>query len=331
MDIQDMSDLIYVRDAYKEMNKSLHGEEMVLGFHEGYLGALGRVFRVIERNISGKWKKDDDSAMRILDAISLSPEERTRLLLEGEKCMIGEGEVLKKYEFNKKLKEGVLTGRIKGQALVVVDGKEQTAQCSAWGKISCTEGLPCLVSEYNSRESMRYTVEAVSFDNEGGKRKWVCLRPMIFEQAVGFFLENHQMEKMVRCCDHVNKVSTATTGKGRPDFHAGNAWIEVRVLGRTARKSGGFNQRDLVSSIRQVEKYCQQLSAMQGMAERMILLLICQDGTQDKMLSFIEKVSDEIKNAVGTGMEIWTAEMQLDVDGIGLLSYQNITDEISGN
>lgn len=71
--------LYYARDAYREMNKSLHGEEMALGFHEGYLGALGRIFRVIERNMSEKWRQDDNSAIRILDAISLTPKERARI------------------------------------------------------------------------------------------------------------------------------------------------------------------------------------------------------------------------------------------------------------
>lgn len=326
MDIRDMSDLIYVRDAYKAMNKTLHGEEMVLGFHEGYLGALGRVFRVIERNISGKWKNDDDSAMRILDAISLSPEERARLLLEEGKCRSGE-EVLKKYEFNKKLKEGVLTGKIKGQASVIIDGIESKARCNAMGKVGM-RGIPCLVSENNSRGSMRFTVEAVSHGSKDGKKEWVCINPMLIEQAVGFFLENHQMQRMVGHCNYVNKVSVATAGKGRPGFQVGNAWVEVRNLGR---RSSGLAQESLVLSIKQVEKYCQKLSAMQEATERMILLLICQDGTQDKMLSFIEKASDEIKNAVGTGVEIWIAEMQIDADGISLLTYQNVTDKISGN
>jgi len=330
MDIRDMSDLICVRDAYKAMNKSLHGEEMVLGFHEGYLGALGRVFRVIERNISKKWKKDDDSAMRILDAISLRPEERARLLLDEGKCRIGE-EVLKKYKFNKKLKEGILTGRIKGQALVVVDGKELTAQCSAWGNISCTEGLPCLVSENNSRGSMRYTVEAVSFGNEGRKRNWVCLRPVLFEQAVEYFLENHQLENMPVDYDYVNKMSTATAGISRPDFQIGDVWIEVRVLGRNARKSDSFNQRDLVLSIRQVEKYCRQFSPGKETDERMILLLVCQADIKAEQISFKGKTSDEIKKAVEAGVEIWTVEMQMDVDGINLLSYQNITDKVVDN
>ena len=91
MDLQDMADLIYARDAYKDMNKSLHGAEMALAFHEGQLGALGRVFRVIDRNVSEKWKKDDSGVMQILDAITLTPEERAGLLLEDKSRIRGEG------------------------------------------------------------------------------------------------------------------------------------------------------------------------------------------------------------------------------------------------
>lgn len=82
MDVQDMADLIYIRDAYKSLNASLFGAEVTLVFYEGYMGALGRVYRVIERNVSDKWKKDDDGAMRILDDTSLTPETRAEMLLE---------------------------------------------------------------------------------------------------------------------------------------------------------------------------------------------------------------------------------------------------------
>lgn len=78
---QDMADLIRIRDAYKGMNKSLLGEEMALVFNEGYLGELGRIYQVIDRNVSEQWKKDDNSPIKILDAVSLSSEERARLVL----------------------------------------------------------------------------------------------------------------------------------------------------------------------------------------------------------------------------------------------------------
>lgn len=236
---------------------------------------------------------------------------------------------MEKYKFNRKLKEGVLTGRIKGQASIIIDGVEKKARCHSRGKI-CGKGLPCLVSENNNRGSMRYTVEAVSYDNKDGKREWICIHPILLEQAVGFFLENHHMENMVGNCEHVNKMSTATAGMCRPDFQADDTWIEVRILEKNTRNPDGFNQGSLASSIRQVEKYCQQLSDMKETVERMILLLICQAGTEEEHVLFKGKINEEIKKAVENGMEIWNAEMQFDADGIELLSYQNITDKILG-
>lgn len=82
MDVKDMADLIYIRDAYRAMNKLLHGEEIAFGFHEGCIGALGRVCRVIGKNVSPKWKKNDDGVMGILDDISLAPEKRAEILLK---------------------------------------------------------------------------------------------------------------------------------------------------------------------------------------------------------------------------------------------------------
>lgn len=82
MDIRDMADLICIRDAYKSLNKSLFGSEMTLGFHEGNFGAMGRVLRVIERNLPKKLRKNDyKKAMKILDDASISPEARAKRLL----------------------------------------------------------------------------------------------------------------------------------------------------------------------------------------------------------------------------------------------------------
>ena len=178
---------------------------------------------------------------------------------------------------------------------------------------------------------MRYTVEAISFENKGKERNWICVRPALLEQAIEHFLENHQMESMLGDNNHVTKMTTATIGRCRPDFQAGNTLIEVRILRRNARNPGGFNQGSLASSISQIGKYCQKLSSMKETTEKMILLLVCQAGTEEKQVSFKGKANNEIKKAVENGVEIWTADLQFDIDGISLLTYQNITDRILGN
>ena len=81
-DVRDMTDLVYVYDAYMAINKALFGDAMLLGFHEGNFGTISRICNVIQRNVAEKLKKDEcESAWRILDNVSLTPEERARRLL----------------------------------------------------------------------------------------------------------------------------------------------------------------------------------------------------------------------------------------------------------
>lgn len=332
MDKQDMTDLICIRDSYKALNKSLHGEEKILEFNEGHLGALGRVCRVIERNVSESWQKDYDAAVRLLDVVSLTPEERAEILLgENRHRPNEEKEVLVgKYKFQQELKEAVLVGRINGEASIIIDGATKKARCHVMGKIS-PRGLPCLVSEYGDKENLRYTVRAISFDNKGEKRNWICVEHILLEKAMEYFLENHHMDNMLGGCEYVARMTTATAGKCRPDFQAGNAWVEMRILKRNADRSQGVDGYSIASSIRQVEKYCRQLSAMKETGKRMILLLVCQADGEEKQISFYGKTNAEIKQAVENGIEIWTAEMQIDTDGISLLSCNDITDKIMDN
>lgn len=37
------------------------------------------------------------------------------------------------------------------------------------------------------------------------KKDWICVNPMLMEEAVGFFLEHHQMERMVNNYEAVRK------------------------------------------------------------------------------------------------------------------------------
>lgn len=82
MDERDMTDLIYIHDAYNVINEALFGGEVAFGFNEGSFGALSRVYRVIERNAAEELKKNDgDELYEILKDISRTPEERAKLLL----------------------------------------------------------------------------------------------------------------------------------------------------------------------------------------------------------------------------------------------------------
>ena len=80
--VEDMTHLIYIMDAYRELNIAFCGEEMMLGFDEGCIGALSRIYKVIAHNVCAEMRENDFAKEDevLLDA-SLTPEERAKKLL----------------------------------------------------------------------------------------------------------------------------------------------------------------------------------------------------------------------------------------------------------
>lgn len=80
--LEDMIHLVYIMDAYRELNIAFCGEEMMLGFDEGCIGSLSRVYKVIAHNVCAQMRENDFAGEdKVLLDTSLSPEERARRLL----------------------------------------------------------------------------------------------------------------------------------------------------------------------------------------------------------------------------------------------------------
>lgn len=81
MGLEDMVHLVYIMDAYRKLNITLYGEEIMMGFDEGCIGTLSRIYRVIEHNACEDMRKDDfKEGDKILLDTSLSAEERAKKL-----------------------------------------------------------------------------------------------------------------------------------------------------------------------------------------------------------------------------------------------------------
>ncbi len=80
LSLQDMTDLIRIHDAYKALNTALFGGEMSLMYYEGYIGALGRIYEVIDHNVLESMKP---VSTEILANTSMEPEKRAKMLLQG--------------------------------------------------------------------------------------------------------------------------------------------------------------------------------------------------------------------------------------------------------
>ncbi len=80
--LEDMTHLIYIMDAYRKLNIAFCGEEMMLGFDEGCIGALSRIYKVIANNVCKEMRENDFAGEdEVLLDTSLTPEERARRLL----------------------------------------------------------------------------------------------------------------------------------------------------------------------------------------------------------------------------------------------------------
>lgn len=81
LSLQDMIDLIRIHDAYKGLSKALFGVEISLMYYEGYMGEMGRIYEVIDRNVLESMK---DTSSEILADTSIEPEIRAKMLLQGK-------------------------------------------------------------------------------------------------------------------------------------------------------------------------------------------------------------------------------------------------------
>lgn len=81
--VKDMTDMIYIHDAYDSLHTALFGEEMMLGFNDGNMGAMSRIHDLIERNAAEELKKNNyEGVWKIADDTSKTAEERAEMLLK---------------------------------------------------------------------------------------------------------------------------------------------------------------------------------------------------------------------------------------------------------
>lgn len=82
MNVQDMTELLYMHDAYNELNRVLFGYELLLSYDDGSIGALSRIDNLIERNAAEELQIDDyKEVWKIANDTTIPPEQRAKMLL----------------------------------------------------------------------------------------------------------------------------------------------------------------------------------------------------------------------------------------------------------
>ena len=228
---------------------------------------------------------------------------------------------MEKYRFDRKLQEAAL--RKSGQQpTVIIDGRERKVRCPAFVGTGIVD-IPCLVKEDSKTGNTGYSVVAVSFDSLDEKKKvWICIQSVFLEQAIGFFVGNNQMESMTGDCRCANRL-TNTRNIGF-DFETEDVCIEIKVLMPITVGTGSCTWKSFHEAVKQMIGHCNN-PAVKEKGKRILLLTVCQDSTGQMQSMEDGSIKDELKKAVGMGIEFWIAEIKINPDGIELLSYCDIT------
>lgn len=244
---------------------------------------------------------------------------------------------MEKTRFETELKEAVLTCE-DGQAYVTINGEKRRVRSPVplKGTDIGEKGTACLVSEGTEADGKDVKVVAVLYDDLRKEGKdWIGTSPMLMEQAVGYFLEHHQMEKMVS--GYKSVVREKGPGAFRPDFTLDDVCIiEVRVppVGITAGCGSYARLMPMAKSLERLLKGIAGISDAQSQIQKIIFLFLLPykgDGSLRSALN--ERVRQDVKGISGKGIkvEFWCAEMGIDQGGISLLSYEEITDLVTGS
>lgn len=237
---------------------------------------------------------------------------------------------MEKFRFDKELKEAVLFYEDR-QPYVIVGGEKRKVRSPVLMKVKDIEekGVACLISEEAGDSEVE--VVAVLFDDLRREGKdWICVDPMLMERAIGFFLEHHQMEKMVS--GYKSVVRDKGSGPFRPDFTLDDVCIiEVRVppVGIAVGCGNYARLMPMTKSFERLLKGIAGISDAQGQIQKIIFLFILPyKGDGNLRLALNEKLKQDVKEISRNGIkvEFWSAEVETDQVGISLLSYQEITD-----
>lgn len=233
---------------------------------------------------------------------------------------------MEKFRFGRKLTEAVLSYE-NGQPYVTVAGEKRRVRSpvplprDGIGE----EGIACLISE---EDALRVSVLAVLYDDLQREKEWLCINPLLMEQAVCFFFETRQMEKMVTGYEIVSRQTFA-------DFVIDDVCIIELKFPRVAvkKETGSYVVANALFQPAEHLRRCLEGIILHTEIRRVILLIplpykgdsLLKTAMQAEIRQILTDASTK-----GLTVEFWTAEMQFEVDGISLLSYENVTDMLTG-
>ncbi len=243
---------------------------------------------------------------------------------------------MEKFRFESELKEAVLTYEY-GQAYVTVNGEKRRVRSPVPLKMDSIgeKGIACLISEGTDSGGTDDRIVAVVFDDLRKEGKdWIGISPMLMEQAVGYFLDNHKMEKMAS--GYKSVVREKGPDSFRADFTLNDVCIIKIRIPSVGIAVGCGSYTKIIPMAKSFERFIKGINESTGIQNQLqkiiCLILLPYKGDGSLRFALNERVKEELEDISQKGIkvEFWSAEMGIDQGGISLLSYQAITDIVLG-
>ena len=242
-------------------------------------------------------------------------------------------------KFKKPLIEGLIIDRPnRFTFLVWVENKIQRCHCPVTSRIADLQykNIPCLLSKHddNWTRNTLYDVEAISVDD---KKTWIGINQTKANYFVDYFLRVGCFKEML---GDINSLQSEVPYKDAIiDFKVNGFFLEVKSpLGTIdwpmSDKLLHREYKDKVWSQR-FDKHIRDLQESLIENKRAILLVCFQYERPDFKLKsdtiHLNYVSENFKQAIKSGVEIWQCDMSFNKDGITFEKCFNLTDYYKNN
>ncbi len=237
----------------------------------------------------------------------------------------------KKLLFPRKLEEGLIKSRPNRFIMEVeLDGAIVKCHCPSTGRIGSIgfEDVPCLLSKGGEGRKTPFTVEAISLDAPGRRKKrWIGINQTRANDYVAFFLREGALGEMLPAIETIGRE--VKLADSRIDFLVnGRDYVEVKMPLNDLPCEGhpNYKGRDpRPISYERIVKHFTDVGNSISDGSRAIFLL-CYVFDASPFTVPLPRLQEQLivnaaRKAVDKGLENWQINFAIDAEGVTLLRY----------
>jgi sugar fermentation stimulation protein A len=237
----------------------------------------------------------------------------------------------KKLLFPCRLEEGLIKSRPNRFIMdVELNGAIVKCHCPSTGRIGSIrfEDIPCLLSRGSEGRKTPYTVEAISLDAPGTRKKrWTGINQTRANDYVAFFLGEGAFGKMLPGLETIARE--VKLGDSRIDFMVnGRDYLEVKMPLKDVPCEGHpkckAHNNAPVDFERMVKHFSDVGNSISDGSRAIFLLCYMYDALPFEVPPpdiRAERIVNAARQAAEKGVEHWQANFSIDPEGVTLLRY----------